>query len=135
MDEPIPLMPVTFTLTREDTSRYSKMIEEFPLAKQGEIVAKLPTKLRGLVVGREFSSFIIELINDIEVLYETLTKEDGLSELNRKRILFALNYFIKDEDEIPDSIGILGYVDDLVIIRWVINEIIKTSPELLAQKE
>ena len=111
------------------------MIEEFPLQREEEIVAKLPTKLRGLVVGREFSSFILELINDFEVLYEVLAKEKGLSELNRKRILFALNYFIKEEDEIPDSIGILGYVDDLVIIRWVVNEIIESSPELLASKQ
>ncbi|MDP6457424.1 MAG: YkvA family protein [Candidatus Marinimicrobia bacterium] len=131
MDKPNPLTPVTFTLTEKDINRYTKMIEEFPLESEQEIIARLPAKLKGLVIGREFSSFVLELINDIEILYETLDNVNDLSKLNRKRILFALNYFIKEEDEVPDSIGMLGYVDDLVIVRWIINEVIKSSPGLL----
>ena len=94
-------MQITFTLTQKDIRRYTKMIEEFPLQREEEIVAKLPMKLRGLVVGRKFSSFILELINDIEVLYEVLAKEKGLSELSRKRILFALNYFYQGRKRNP----------------------------------
>ena len=42
-----------------------------------------------------------------------------------KKILFAMSYFIDDEDEIPDIVPKYGYLDDIVIVRWIVTEINK----------
>ena len=34
-----------------------------------------------------------------------------------KKILFAMSYFIDDEDEIPDIVPKYGYLDDIVVVR------------------
>ena len=47
-----------------------------------------------------------------------------------KKILFAMSYFIDDEDEIPDIVPKYGYLDDIVVVRWIVSEINKELPEI-----
>lgn len=128
----IPVTPVTFRLTEQDIRRYWDEIIHFPVEHEQEILRRLPNKLRTLVSVRTFSSFMMDLVNDVETLYTVVLKNRRLPGLARRMILFALSYFIEIEDEIPDKIDILGYVDDAVIVRWVVNEIAEEYPEILA---
>ncbi|GIS72414.1 MAG: hypothetical protein CM1200mP10_19910 [Candidatus Neomarinimicrobiota bacterium] len=36
-----------------------------------------------------------------------------------QKILFALQYFIDPDDDIPDSIPKLGFLDDAAVVRWM----------------
>ena len=47
-----------------------------------------------------------------------------------KKILFAMSYYIDDEDEIPDIVPKYGYLDDIVVVRWIVAEINKELPEI-----
>ena len=47
-----------------------------------------------------------------------------------KKILFAMSYFIDDEDEIPDIVLKYGYLDDIVVVRWIVTKINKELPEI-----
>jgi uncharacterized membrane protein YkvA (DUF1232 family) len=41
----------------------------------------------------------------------------------KKRILFALEYFLEEQDEIPDDSPQIGLLDDYVLVRWVVDNI------------
>lgn len=131
----IPITPVTFQLTEQDIRRYWDEIIHFPVRQEQDILRRLPEKLKTLMSIRTFSSFMLDLINDVELLYNAVARNQVLTGLSRRMILFALTYFIEIEDEIPDKIDILGYVDDAVVVRWVVNEIIEEYPEILAARE
>ncbi len=58
-------------------------------------------------------------------------------ELNRelhntvvKKILFAMTYFVDDNDEIPDVIPDYGYLDDIKVVEWVIDDIQSQIPPM-----
>ncbi|MDC0234878.1 hypothetical protein OAK09_00855 [Candidatus Marinimicrobia bacterium] len=48
----------------------------------------------------------------------------------RKRIVFALEYFLEEYDEIPDSSSQNRILDDYVPVRWDVNDIISDNSEL-----
>lgn len=127
----IPVTTVTFRLTEEDVARYQEEIEKFPVQDEEAILHRLPKKLKGVATDRQLSTFVVDLVEDVELLYLALTREEHVPEYRRKMILFALNYFIEAEDEIPDRINILGYMDDAVLIRWVVDKIKREAPEIL----
>ena len=47
-----------------------------------------------------------------------------------KKILFAMSYFIEDEDEISDLVPKYGYLDDIMVVRWIVTKINKELPEI-----
>lgn len=47
----------------------------------------------------------------------------GLSEHERKEILSALTYFSDPQDAIPDTIPVLGFLDDAIMIELVVEEL------------
>ena len=48
----------------------------------------------------------------------------------KKRILFALEYFLEEEDEIPDDSPQIGLLDDYVLVRWVVDNIMADYTEV-----
>ena len=57
-----------------------------------------------------------------------LTQED--KDRYEKRIVFALEYFLEEYAEIPDSSPQIGLLDDYVLVRWVVDDIISDHSEL-----
>jgi uncharacterized membrane protein YkvA (DUF1232 family) len=49
----------------------------------------------------------------------------------RQKILFALQYFIDPDDDIPDSIPKLGFLDDAAVVRWIVDDIIDDNIEII----
>jgi uncharacterized membrane protein YkvA (DUF1232 family) len=47
-----------------------------------------------------------------------------------KKILFAMTYFVDDNDEIPDMIPDYGYLDDIKVVEWVIDDIQSQIPPM-----
>ena len=41
-----------------------------------------------------------------------------------------MSYFIDDEDEIPDIVPKYGYLDDIVVVSWIVTKINKELPEI-----
>ena len=48
----------------------------------------------------------------------------------KRRIIFAISYFCNSDDDIPDIVPEIGYLDDAVVARWVIESIGKELPEV-----
>ena len=47
----------------------------------------------------------------------------GISDAERQNILSALTYFSDPHDAIPDSIPVLGFLDDAIMIELVVEEL------------
>lgn len=121
--------PVTFKLTKRDIQKYRNQISNFPLEKEQKILSKLHGKLKELVEKEDISTFVIQLVEDVDRMFALLMSKTDLDIESRQMILFALNYFVKEKDEIPDKIDVLGFLDDAVIVRWVMDELLKLHPE------
>ena len=68
------------------------------------------------------------LIEDMGKLSRILNENLDLPKLVIQKILFAMSYFIDENDEIPDVIPEYGYLDDLTVVNWVMKEIQKKLP-------
>ena len=69
------------------------------------------------------------LIEDMGKLSRILKENLDLPKLVIQKILFAMSYFIDENDEIPDIIPEYGYLDDLTVVNWVMEDIQKNTPE------
>ena len=70
------------------------------------------------------------LIEDMGKLSRILEENLDLPKLVIQKILFAMSYFIDENDEIPDIIPEYGYLDDLTVVNWVMEDIQKNLPEV-----
>ena len=122
--------PKIFTLNDQDKLRYLKLIEKINPENKYEIIRILGQKVQLLIDEKKINSIEHELINDMSNFVEVLEKYPNLPENIVKKILFAMSYFIDDNDEIPDVIPKYGYLDDIAVVKWVIQEIHNSLPEV-----
>lgn len=126
------ITPVTFKLTESDITKYRRQISVFPVEREQSILNELHGKLQNLVARKDISTFVIQLVEDVDRMFLLLMSKSDLDEHSRRMILFALNYFVEEKDEIPDAIDLLGFLDDAVVVRWVMDELLKIHPEYTA---
>ncbi len=122
--------PEEFKLTEEDIRKTEQKIAAFDLSKEQAILAVIPKKLESMVKSIKLNEFTTELINDVSRLYNILSAMPSLNDDLKRRILYALDYFVVDDDEIPDEIPGLGYLDDLVVVRYIVDQIIAGDSEI-----
>ena len=108
-------------LTEADKERYEKRISEIDLVDISIVIRDIPKKIERLVSDPNLLDYQIALVTDISKLLNVLVNlPDGSVHL-KKRILFALEYFLEEEDEIPDNSPQIGLLDDYVLVRWVVD--------------
>mgnify|MGYP002525238582 FL=1 len=122
--------PEEFKLTEEDIQRTEKQITEMDLTREQSILAELPLKLDELLKSSDMDDFTIELINNVSKLYNVIMSLPALHDDLKRRILYALDYFVDKDDEIPDEIPVFGYLDDLVIVRYVVDQIMSDNSDM-----
>ena len=115
--------PKLFRITDEDKVHYSDLIEQVEINNKDSIIELLGIKIQDMLDDGNLNSLETKLINEMTRLVEILEKTNTLSKLNTKKILFAMSYFIDEDDEIPDIIPNYGYLDDITIVSWIINDI------------
>ena len=112
-----------FSLTKDDKLKYLDQIYEFDLSLKDSIMKSVPLKLNSLVQNESLNSIQLQLINDVVQLYKILEDNPKINEEIQKKILFAMNYFSDEEDEIPDAIPVFGLLDDAAVVRWVVSDL------------
>lgn len=120
---------VSFKLTAEDIKRYEKQIAEIDLNIERELLQKIPYKVEALLKYGKLSSIQLSLVLDISKLIAVLGNFPDLELPLRRMILFALQYFYNPEDDIPDNVVDLGFLDDAILVRWVIDQVMVKYPE------
>jgi uncharacterized membrane protein YkvA (DUF1232 family) len=67
---------------------------------------------------------IKELFSNIRLLVQMLrTPGFSIEWQSRALMLAALVYFVVPADLTPDVLPIIGYVDDLIVLRWVLAKV------------
>ncbi len=123
--------PNQIQLTEKDKARYRKDIEKVDLEIEQEVMKCIPDKLDLLMGLSHLDNAQLQLVQDVAKLYQFLSTNPIQSIELRKKILFALQYFIDPDDDIPDSIPKLGFLDDAAVVRWVVDDIIDDNREII----
>ena len=115
--------PKLLQLTPEDKSDYLEKIKKVDVNQKNIILQIVRPKIESMVKERNLNSVEIILIDDIAKLIGILELYPDLPTNMVKMILFAFTYFIDENDEIPDSIPDYGYLDDIKVVEWVLNDV------------
>ena len=119
-----------FQLTEEDKDQYRKLIDKIDLDSSDDVISMLNPKLDRLIASDRLNDIEIDLIKNVSVLLSIYKTYPDLTDSIRKRILFAISYFCDEDDDIPDIVPEIGYLDDAVVANWVIASISKDLPEV-----
>ena len=119
-----------FELTEEDKAQYQKLIDNVDLNSSNDVIRTLNAKLDKLISSGQLNDIEVDLIKNVSVLVSIYQTYPDLTDSIRRMILFAISYFCDVNDDIPDIVPEIGYLDDAVVARWVIESISKDLPEV-----
>ena len=115
---------IMVTLSKEHKSIFEDNVKRITPKDEQKVLTHIDDELEKLqeVLNNKPSAKIKGLIKQAELLLEILRAEDfPITESSRKWVVFGLNYLISDFDLIPDSIPVIGYLDDALVMAWVTN--------------
>ena len=115
--------PNLFKLTENDKIQYRNIIKKIDINLEGAILKFIRPKVEIMISNGKLNSIESELIKKIEELLLILDEYPDLKEEELKKILFAISYFCDQNDEIPDAIPDYGYLDDLAVVHWIVQEV------------
>ena len=110
-------------LTKVDINKYRIEIDEIDLKEKDDILKNSLFKINGLLANTKLDQFQVILVQEINALHNILRTNPNLEISIQQKILFALKYFLQGQDDIPDDIPGVGFIDDLAVVDWVIREI------------
>ena len=116
-------MKNSIKLTENDIEKYRLEIDNIDISEKDEILVEAFVKITKLFENKKLDQFQLVLAQEINSLHNVLQRSTNLEQLVQKKIIFALKYFLKGQDDIPDDIPGLGFLDDLTVVDWVIQDI------------
>ena len=119
-----------FQITEEDKDHYKKIIQKIDVNNMEIIIKVLGEKIQKIINHGNLNRAEVILIEDMGKLSRILEENLDLPKLVIQKILFAMSYFIDENDEIPDIIPEYGYLDDLTVVNWIMEDIQKKLPEV-----
>ena len=111
-------------------AQYKKLIDDIDLDNSSSVIGMLNTKLETLLSSHNLNDMEVDLIKNVSVLLSIYQTYPDLTDSIRKRILFAISYFCDENDDIPDVVPEIGYLDDAIVAKWVIESISKDLPKV-----
>ena len=123
--------PNQIQLTQKDKERYKKEIEAIDVNIENSIIKLIPDKLEVLISSPNLDNAQLQLVNDVAKLYQFISTYPIQSKELKQKILFALQYFVDPNDDIPDSIPSLGFIDDAAVVRWIVDDIIDDNIDII----
>ena len=120
-------LKVTFDLEDKDLKYFRAQMkaaqDSAKRASEEEIVGKAEAMINE-VAAAGVPNFVMQRVERLRALIDMLgDKEWALAATERKNVLAALAYFADPQDLIPDSVPVLGYIDDAIMIELVVTEL------------
>lgn len=124
-------LKVTFELEDKDL-RYFRANMREARAKAASVsevdVIRQAERMVAEVQAESVPAFVRQRVDQLTNLIAMVRDEEwNLASKERKNVVAALGYFAEPQDLIPDSVPVLGYIDDAIMIELVIGEL---KPEL-----
>ena len=117
-------------LTDADKARYEQRISEIDLNDIPQVLRDIPKKIDRLISNPDLLDYQLALVSDISKLLSLLKDVPELNDELKRRIVFALEYFLEEQDEIPDDSPDIGLLDDYVLVRWVVDNLMADYTEV-----
>ena len=118
-----------FQITEQDKAHYQKIIQQIDVKNKEIIIKFLGEKVQEIINHGDLNRAELKLIEDMGKLTLILQNNIDLPKLVVQKILFAMSYFIDEDDEIPDVIPEYGYLDDVSVVNWIMEDIKGKLPE------
>ena len=118
-----------FQITEQDKAHYQKIIQQIDVKNKEIIIKILGEKVQEIINHGDLNRAELKLIEDMGKLTLILQNNIDLPKLVVQKILFAMSYFIDEDDEIPDVIPEYGYLDDVSVVNWIMEDIKGKLPE------
>ena len=119
-----------FQITEQDRAHYQKIIRQIDVNNKDIIIKFLGEKIQEIINHGDLNRAELKLIEDMGKLTRILERNIDLPILVIQKILFAMSYFIDEDDEIPDVIPEYGYLDDASVVSWIMEDIKGKLPEV-----
>lgn len=110
-------------LTEQDIQKYRKEINEIDLSDKDRVLTETFIKITKLFEQKKLDQLQLIVVQEINALYNILRNTSNLEQLVQQKIIFALKYFLTGQDDIPDDIPGVGFLDDLAVVDWIIQDI------------
>jgi len=118
---------ITIDLTDSDVDHFQQALvraREISGHKEPEEITDAARKLLAEATKTEVPDFIAQRLAKLESLIAMVHDEGwAMSEDDRTRVLTALTYFAEPADVIPDSVPVVGYLDDAIMIELCVREL------------
>jgi uncharacterized membrane protein YkvA (DUF1232 family) len=121
-------MKLTFELSERDLRYFRQALQQSREAvrdaEEQEIIEAICHVLEGIRMNEPLPDFVAKRIPEVEKMIEMLTDDDWqLPGVDRERLLAMFVYFSDPEDILPDDVPVIGYLDDVIIIELIMNEL------------
>lgn len=118
---------VTFELEDKDLKFFRSSMRKAQEASKKTSEAEIITAAQAMIVevaNQSVPQFVRHRLDKLTALIDMLHDEEwSLETQERKNVVAALAYFADPEDLIPDSVPVLGYIDDAIMIELVVKEL------------
>lgn len=118
---------ITFDLEDKDLRYFRGIMKKAQATATTGDEASIIGKARAMVTevrSESVPAFVRQRVDSVESLIDMLEDAEwDLDKKERKNVLSALAYFSDPQDLIPDSVPVLGYIDDAIMIELVVTEL------------
>lgn len=120
-------LDITIQLGYDDLNHFIEAMHRAQTKAAGrspqEIVAAA-SKLMGKAPTNKVPEFIRERLTKLDQMIQLVVDEGyGLPDEDRQRVLSCLAYFADPDDIIPDSVPVIGLLDDAIMIELCVREL------------
>ena len=121
-------LKLSFELSDRDLRYFRKALrqsrEAVRDAEEQEIIDAVRHVLDEIRSNEPLPDFVAERIPAVQLLIQMLLDDDWkLPTEDRERLLAMFVYFSDPEDIMPDSIPVIGYLDDVIIIELIMRDL------------
>lgn len=118
---------LTIDLNDRDLEHFNKAMEAAKAATEGQTAEQIVNAAAGLLAEAQkvqLPDFIQERLLHLDDMI-AMVRDVGwaLPEADCERVLSALVYFADPKDVIPDSVPVLGFLDDAIMIELAVKEL------------
>jgi uncharacterized membrane protein YkvA (DUF1232 family) len=122
-------LKISFELSDRDLQYFRDALQQsrstVQHAEEAEIVEAIRDVLEEIRSNEPLPDFVARRIPEIESFLQMLTDEEWqLPDADRERLLAMFIYFADPEDILPDDIPVIGYLDDVIVIELIMQELL-----------
>jgi uncharacterized membrane protein YkvA (DUF1232 family) len=124
-------LDITIQLGDEDLDHFIEAMQRAQVKAADltpQAIVAAASKLLDDVPKTKIPNFIKDRLENLDQMIQLVVDEGyGLPEEDRKRVLSCLAYFADPDDIIPDSVPVIGFLDDAIMIELCVREL---KPEI-----